>query len=204
MDTTTIEESVFESMVADYNNSLYVNELLNKYLDGDENSLEKYSTEWRKAIKKRQAWLDEKIYPHERSFEKAYPRETMICNKQVGFTAFVSGDFSNYQMRKDTIGEVEIYYSLEANDESKYIGFYLLLSLYGYSDLRHAFAIAKSDNGCEDFFPVNMDFKNLTITNQLLTVKIEKLQDFTEIISLCEEAITSINEKIGKKLIKNY
>lgn len=204
MNEIQIDRKVYERMIADYKNSLYVNDLLNNYLDGAESALNEYNIEWQKAIKKRNAWMDGQRHSFELAFEMNYPRETMIRNKQAHFTYFVSEVFNDHRMEKDTIGEVEIYYSLEANDNARYIGFYLLLSLYGYSGCRHAFVIAKSENGCEEFFPVTIDHKNHKITNQLLTAEIEKPEAFAEIITLCGEAIIFVEEKIGEKLTKNY
>ena len=197
-------KETIKRMLADYKNASAINLLLKEYLAGDSDKEKGYTAEWKKTVKKRKTWLSEEVYSFEHTFDKKYPKENLLLSQKTNFGCFLSGSFSGNQIRKNTIGELDIYYSIETNTESPYIGFYLLVALYAYDGYQYAFVIAKSEKGCDDLFMTYTDFKKLTICNELLKAEFIDKSDFTDLFYFCEEGINLVNKNLGERLIKNY
>lgn len=191
-------------IITDYKNSQMINQLLEKVLSGDDHKASEYSIEWEKTVEKNNAWLSEEVYSFEHTFDKKYPKENLLLSQKTNFGCFLSGSFSGNQIRENTIGELDIYYSIEANTESPSIGFYLLVALYAYDGYQYSFVIAKSEKGCDDLFITYTDFEKLTICNELLKAEFIDKSDFTDLFYFCEKAIQIVNNAIGERLIKNY
>ncbi|MFA6417433.1 MAG: hypothetical protein WCW61_04590 [Patescibacteria group bacterium] len=205
MKNDELKPEVIQKMLADYKQAMLVMQLFEEFLANAQNK-RRYVDEWEKTVKERNAWLDEKMssFELETAFEKKHPLETQLFRQAVSFQCFLSGSFSSGAIRKNTTGELQIYYSIEANNESPGIGFYLLLALYAHDGHYYPFIIAKSEKGCDDLLPTNVDCEKLTICNDLLKAEIIEKNDFTNLLIFCEEAINSVNQALGERLIKNY